>query len=165
MKKQIPWSTILNTAVPVLVVSAVIALLIIFSSNSDISYADPEVITPIDFTPSVNLADEDVLVAENDGFALWANLATTKITLYQKDKDTYFTSVPETLEEVDIKNSAKFQLSSLLAFRYSDRDSNAFNSQNSFAGSVRKGNYRAQQIEDGVRFDFYFENEGFLIPL
>ena len=165
MKKQIPWSTILNTAVPVLVVSAVIALLIIFSSNSDISYADPEVITPIDFTPSVNLADEDVLVAENDGFALWANLATTKITLYQKDNDTYFTSVPETLEEVDIKNSAKFQLSSLLAFRYSDRDSNAFNSQNSFAGSVRKGNYRAQQIEDGVRFDFYFENEGFLIPL
>ena len=165
MKKQIPWSTILNTAVPVLVVSAVIALLIIFSGNSDISYADPEVITPIDFTPSVNLADEDVLVAENDGFALWANLATTKITLYQKDKDTYFTSVPETLEEVDIKNSAKFQLSSLLAFRYSDRDSNAFNSQNSFAGSVRKGNYRAQQIEDGVRFDFYFENEGFLIPL
>ena len=165
MKKQIPWSTILTTAIPLLVVSALIALLIIISSGSDIADSDPEIITPIEFSPSTNLVDEDVLVAENDGFILWANLATTKITLYQKDNDTYFTSVPENLENEDIKNSAKFQLSSLLTFRYSDRDSNAYNSQNSFAGSVRKGNYRAQQIENGVRFDFYFENEGFLIPL
>ena len=165
MKKQIPWSTILNTAIPLLIVSTVIVLLIILSGNSDISYDDPQIITPIDFTPSVNLADEDVLVAENDGFALWANLATTKITLYQKDKDIYFTSVPETLEEEDIKNSAKFQLSALLSFRYSDRDSNAYNNQNCFTGSVRKGDYRAQRIENGVRFDFYFDNEGFLIPL
>ena len=166
MKKQIPWSTIFTTAIPLLFVSTLIALLIIVSSGSDITHTDPEVITPIEFTPSVNLADEDVLVAENDGFALWANLATTKITLYQKDKDTYFTSIPETLEEEeDIKNSAKFQLSSLLTFRYSDRDSNAYKTQNSFAGSVRKGDYRAQTIENGVRFDFYFDNEGFLIPL
>ena len=166
MKKQIPWSTIFTTAIPLLFVSTLIALLIIVSSGSDITHTDPEVITPIEFTPSLNLADEDVLVAENDGFALWANLATTKITLYQKDKDTYFTSIPETLEEEeDIKNSAKFQLSSLLTFRYSDRDSNAYKTQNSFAGSVRKGDYRAQTIENGVRFDFYFDNEGFLIPL
>ena len=165
MKKQIPWSTILSTAIPLLIVSALIALLIMISSGSDITDTDPQVITPIEFTPSTNLADEDVLVAENDKFALWANLATTKITLYQKDSDTYFTSVPETLEEEDIKNSAKFQLSSLLTFRYSDRDSNAYNNQNCFAGSVRKGDYRAQQIENGVRFDFYFDNEGFLIPL
>ena len=165
MKKQIPWSTIFTTAIPLLVVGTLIALLIIASNSSEIAVTDPEIITPIEFTPSTNLADEDVLVAENDKFALWANLATTKITLYQKDKDTYFTSVPETLEEEDIKNSAKFQLSSLLTFRYSDRDSNAYNNQNCFAGSVRKGDYRAQQIENGVRFDFYFDNEGFLIPL
>ena len=165
MKKQIPWSTIFTTAIPLLVVSTLIALLIMISNNSEIADSAPEIITPIDFAPSVNLADEDVLVAENEAFALWANLATTKITLYQKDKDTYFTSVPEALEEEDIKNSAKFQLSSLLTFRYSDRDSNAYNSQNSFAGSVRKGDYRAQQIENGVRFEFYFDNEGFLIPL
>ena len=165
MKKQIPWSTIFTTAIPLLVVSTLITLLIMISNNSEIADSAPEIITPIDFTPSVNLADEDVLVAENEEFALWANLATTKITLYQKDKDTYFTSVPEALEEEDIKNSAKFQLSSLLTFRYSDRDSNAYNSQNSFAGSVRKGDYRAQQIENGVRFEFYFDNEGFLIPL
>ena len=165
MKKQIPWSTILTTAVPLLVVTTLIALLIIISSGSDIADTDPQIITPIEFTPSENLADEDVLVAENDGFALWANLATTKITLHQKDNDTYFTTVPETLEEEDIKNSAKFQLSALLTFRYSDRDSNAYNTQNSFAGSVRKGDYRAQKIENGVRFDFYFDNEGFLIPL
>ena len=165
MKKQIPWSTILATAVPLLVVGTLIALLLIASSGSELSVEDPQVITPIEFTPSTNLADEDVLVAENDGFALWANFATTKITLYQKDKDIYFTSVPETLEEADIKNNAKFQLSSLLNFRYSDRDSNAYNSQNSFAGSVRKGDYRVEQIKDGVRFEFYFDNEGFLIPL
>ena len=64
MKKQIPWSTIIDTAVPVLVVTAIIALLLILSSGSDLTYADPEIITPIDFTPSVNLVDEDVLVAE-----------------------------------------------------------------------------------------------------
>ena len=130
MKKQIPWSTILTTAGPLLIVSALIALLIMISSGSDIADTDPQIITPIEFTPSTNLADEDVLVAENDKFALWANLATTKITLHQKDNDTYFTSVPEALEEEDIKNSAKFQLSSLLTFRYSDRDSNAYNNQN-----------------------------------
>ena len=165
MKKQIPWSTILTTAIPLLIVSTLIALLIIVSSGSDIENSDPQIITPIDFTPSSHLADEDVLVAENDGFALWANLATTKITLYNKENGTYFTSLPENLEEADIKNNAKYQLSSLLAFRYSDRDSNAYNSQNSYAGSVRKGDYRAQQIKNGVRFEFYFDNEGFLIPL
>ena len=165
MKKQIPWSTILTTAIPLLVVITLIALLIIISSGSDIADTDPQIITPIDFTPSENLADEDVLVAENDGFILWANFATTKITLYQKENDVYFTSVPETLEEEDIKNSAKFQLSALLSFRYSDRDSNAYNSQNSFSGSVRKGDYKVRRIENGVRFDFYFDNEGFLIPL
>ena len=165
MKKQIPWSTILTTAIPLLIVSTLIALLIIVSSGSDIENSDPQIITPIDFTPSSHLTDEDVLVAENDGFALWANLATTKITLYNKENGTYFTSLPENLEEADIKNNAKYQLSSLLAFRYSDRDSNAYNSQNSYAGSVRKGDYRAQQIKNGVRFEFYFDNEGFLIPL
>ena len=51
MKKQIPWSTILNTAIPLLVVSTVIALLIILSGSSDIAYDDPQIITPIDFTP------------------------------------------------------------------------------------------------------------------
>ena len=86
MKKQIPWSSIFTTAIPLLAIIALIALLIIVSSGSDITYDNPEIITPIDFTPSVNLADEDVLVAENDSFSLWANLATTKITLYQKDK-------------------------------------------------------------------------------
>ena len=63
MKKQIPWSTIFTTAIPLLVVFTIIALLLIVSNDSDISYADPEILTPIDFTPSVNLADEDVLVA------------------------------------------------------------------------------------------------------
>ena len=81
MKKQIPWSTILTTAIPLLVVITLIALLIIISSGSDIADTDPQIITPIDFTPSENLSDEDVLVAENDGFILWANFATTKITL------------------------------------------------------------------------------------
>ena len=84
MKKQIPWSTILTTAIPLLIVSTIIALLIMISSGSDIADTDPQIITPIDFTPSTNLADEDVLVAENDKFALWANLATTKITLDRK---------------------------------------------------------------------------------
>lgn len=165
MKKHIPWKDILTTSLPILAVAAIIVLLGILSGGSELTLSDNETITPIVFTPSQDLPQERVLAAENDSFALWADMSAGQIFLHDKGDDTWFCSSPQGLEETELKNNVKFQLGALLAFEYSDRDSNAHNSQNSFAGSVNKGNYSANLIDDGVRFDFWFEDEGFLIPL
>lgn len=163
MKKYIP--DILITSLSLLIVAAIIVLLMVASGGSELTLSDNETVTPIVFTASDNLPQERVLAAENERFALWANLPSAQISLHDKEKNAWFYSAPQELEGTELKNNIKFQLGALLAFEYSDRDSNAYNRQNSVAGSVNQGDFCARLIDGGVRFDFLFADEGFLIPL
>lgn len=165
MKKKIPWQPMISTALSLLIAAAIIGLLMVISGSSELELQNPETITPIDFAPQGPFRSGMVRAAENDRYILWVDMSTAQVALYDKEQAQTFTSFPEGVDELDIKNNVKFRLKSLLSFEYSDRDSNAYNTQNSFAGSVNKGNYSVRLTEDGVRFDFYFENEGFLIPL
>lgn len=121
-------------------------------------------IKKINFTPTVE--EEGFLsVAENDCFALFADTVNAQIMLYDKQTGNSLKSAPELSEDDNgIKNAAKLRLSSMLDIEYADRDSN-LSSQNSVAGCVRKKTFSVQRIENGIRFDFYFVAEGFLIPL
>lgn len=165
MKKSIPWRSIIRTVLSLLIVAAIIALLMAISGSSELELRDPETITPISFAPQGAFQSGPVRAAENDRYILWVDMSAVQVVLYDKERAQTFTAFPDGVDELDIKNNVKFRLKSLLSFEYSDRDSNAYNTQNSFAGSVNKGNYNVRLTEDGVRFDFYFENEGFLIPL
>lgn len=165
MKKSIPWRPVIRSVLSLLIVAAIIVLLMAISGSSELELHDPETITPIDFDSQGAFQSGPVRAAENDRYILWVDMSTVQVALYDKERAQTFTAFPDGVDELDIKNNVKFRLKSLLSFEYSDRDSNAYNTQNSFAGSVNKGNYNVRLTEDGVRFDFYFENEGFLIPL
>lgn len=165
MKKKIPWRSALGTVLSLSVAAAVLVLLMVVSGSGEPEWQDPETITPIAFTPQETFQPGRLRAAENGRYVLWVEESTAQVTLQDKERGQEFTAFPEGVDALEVKNNVKFRLKSLLSFEYADRDSNAYNLQNSFAGSVNKGNYSVRLIENGVRFDFYFENEGFLIPL
>ena len=162
--KKISIKNMLSVAVP-LVIVACILLLFISVNGSEIGSLTTEVKTPIQITIDNTHSDTWQKAAENDGYVLYANLKKAIIKLENKTDGSIWTSSPEGYESnAEIKGAAKVVLGSLLNFSYADRDSNS-TIQNSVAGCVNDDTLNAKFIQNGVRFDFYFEKEGFLIPL
>ena len=153
----------------IVVIAAVVALLAVLLSNAS-GTADLESMqtvekTPISFTPQVGMTDELQKVAENDTYILYANLNDPEIRLERKSDGDVMGSRPIGLDDVEeIKQKEKLELSSMLNFRYASRDSLNTLVLGS-TGSVSRKNFAAKTIPGGVRFDFYFQQEGFLIPL
>lgn len=150
---------------------SLVVIVLVFALISSASVGDPfsakpqETITTIDFTPANDHADSFEKVAENARFVLKANLRSALVRLEDKTTGAVWMSSPEGYDEdPEIKGAAKVSLGSLLNIRYADRDSNKA-IQNAVVGSVNRGGMNAEKIENGVRFDFYFDKEGFLIPL
>lgn len=166
MKPEINWKSVIPRAiVGVAVVALVVAMLSMASRTGDLTAAEKEQKTPISFTPAVGETDALEKVAENDTYVLYANLADPTIRLERKSDGAAVSSRPEGMDEMeDLKNAVRLSMSSLLNIRYADRDSN-ITEVNGATGSVSRGNFAAKTIDGGVRFDFHFANEGFLVPL
>ena len=163
--KKIPVKSILSIGLSLVIVVGILLVLFTASDGSTLETPSTEIITPIEVT--IDNSHEDALIkaAENDRFVLYANLKTAVIRLEDKRSGAVWDSAPQDYDtDENIKGAAKLSLGSLLNFQYADRDSNT-TTQNSVAGCVQRENLNARLIEDGVRFDFYFEREGFLIPL
>ncbi|MBP3937065.1 MAG: hypothetical protein IK954_05725 [Clostridia bacterium] len=164
MKKKIA-ALVLRVLSAVLIVGLVVALLLKASQTAELDVAQKEEKRPISFTANVGQTDELQLVSENDRYALYANLCDPTIRLVRKSDGAAVDSRPAGMEEMpDLKKAVQLTLSSLLNIRYADRDSN-ITEVNSMAGSVSRKNFAATTIAGGVRYDFYFANEGFLVPL
>lgn len=163
--KAAKLKTILSTSLSVAVAAGIVLLMFQASKGAELETPSDEVLTPIDFSADSAHPDEMQKVAENTRFCLYANPKSAAVELENKADGTRWSSVPDgSQENEEIKGSARVALGSLLNFRYADRDSNAV-TQNSVAGCVSRGNFSVKSIPNGVRFDFYFEKEGFLIPL
>lgn len=163
--KKIPVKSILSVGLSLVIVVGILLVLFTASDGSTLETPTTETITPIEVT--IDNSHEDALVkaAENDRYVLYANLKTAVIRLEDKHSGAVWDSAPQGYDtDENIKGAAKLSLGSLLNFQYADRDSNT-TTQNSVAGCVQRENLNARLIGDGVRFDFYFEREGFLIPL
>lgn len=166
LMQNIPWKSVIpRLIVGVAVVALVAVMLSMASRTGDLDAAEKEQKTPISFTPQVGEKDALEKVAENDTYILYANLADPTIRLERKSDGAAVSSRPEGMEEMeDLKNAVRLSMSSMLNIRYADRDSN-ITEVNGATGSVTRGNFAAKTIADGVRFDFHFANEGFLVPL
>jgi len=162
--KKISIKTMFSAALSLVVVAGILSLFVAVN-GSEMEPPTTEVITPIDVVIDNSALDQWQMVKENEGYTLYANLKKAAIRLENKTDGSVWNSSPDGYDSnVDIKGASKVSLGSLLNFTYADRDSNT-TSQNSIAGCVNDGNLNARLIEKGVRFDFYFEKEGFLIPL
>ena len=163
--KQNAKTLILRVLSGALVVGLVVALILKASQTAELETAQTEVKRPISFTAQVGDTDELQVVAENDTYILYANLCDPTIRLERKSDGATVDSRPAGMEQLpDLKKAVQLTLSSLLNIRYADRDSN-ITEVNCMAGSVSRKNFAAKQITGGVRYDFYFANEGFLVPL
>lgn len=154
--------TVVRT-VAYLLVAAIAVSVIALASVGDDGESDVQK-NKISFL-SEELPDGSRVVAENGKYILSADFAAASVVLTDRESGTVFYSSPVNIEERgDIKNSVKNETSSILDIKYADRDSNV-TEQNCVAGCLRKNNVSAKLIENGVRFEFYFSSEGFLIPL
>lgn len=155
----------LRACAGVAVVGLMVAMLMKASNTAELDSVQQEEKTPISFTQQVGTVNELEKVAENDAYILYANLCDPAIRLERKADGAVMDSRPQNMEAFpDLKKAVQQELSSLLNIRYADRDSN-ITEVNCMAGSVNRKNFAAKTITDGVRFDFYFANEGFLVPL
>jgi len=163
---KLNWKSIIPRAIVGVAVVALAAVMLSMASRTgDLDAAQKEEKVPISFTAQVGETDALEKVAENDTYILYANLCDPTIRLERKSDGAYISSRPEGMEDMpDLKNAARLELSSMLNIRYADRDSN-ITEVNSAAGCVTRGNFAAKTITDGVRYDFHFANEGFLVPL
>ena len=163
--KKLPVKSFLSVGLSLVIVVGILLMLFSVSDGSTLETPSAEIITPIEVT--IDNDHEDILVkaAENDRFVLYANLKAAVIRLEDKRSGAVWDSAPQGYDtDENIKGAARLSLGSLLNFQYADRDSNT-TTQNSVAGCIQQENLNARLIGDGVRFDFYFEREGFLIPL
>lgn len=162
--KKIKIRSFISPLLSLIVIALVFALISSASVGDPFSAKPQEIITAIDFTPDNHHADSFEKVSENQRFILKVNMRSALVRLEDKTTGAVWMSSPEGYDaDPDIKGAAKVSLGSLLNIRYADRDSNKA-TQNAVVGSVNRGNMNAQKIENGVRFEFYFDKEGFLIP-
>ncbi len=161
---------ILSAAVSLAAVAAIVLLFITIarpsqSAGSGTGEGEGTSGTNIQFTPSNNHEDGFTVVAENASLRLSANMKQGYIRLEDKESGAVWDSSPDGYDtDENLKGAAKVSLGSLLNIKYADRDSNT-TTQNARAGVVLKDNLNAEPIANGVRFELYFEKEGFLIPV
>ncbi len=163
---QINWKSVLPRAIAGVSVVALVAVMLSMASRTgDLQAAEQEQKTPISFTAQVGETDAMELVAQNDTYALYANLRDPAIRLVRKSDGAAVSSRPEGMDKMEeLKNATRLSMSSMLNIRYADRDSN-ITEVNSATACVSRRSFAAKTITDGVRFDFHFANEGFLVPL
>ncbi|MBQ6848998.1 MAG: hypothetical protein IJN76_02965 [Clostridia bacterium] len=119
---------------------------------------------PISFTPQAGTVNELQKVAENDTYILYANLCNPEIRLERKSDGAVMSSRPIGLDAMEsIKNKERMELGSMLNFRYSDTSGTITTVLGS--ESTSRKSFAAKTMANGVRFDFYFANHGFLLPL
>lgn len=163
--KRIKIKNLISPVIALIIITLIFVLIASAAVGDPFSAKSGEVITPIEITIDNSNPDSMQIIAENDRFVLLANMQKAAIRLEDKANGTFWTSSPEGYDtNPDIKGAAKVNLGSLLDIKFADRDSNT-TAQNSVAGSINKKSMNAKMIDQGVRFDFYFEKEGFLIPL
>lgn len=160
---KLKWLPIALRIVAGVAAVALVAVMLIQASKTDNANASQGVEkTEIVFQKQVGTVDELQKVAENDAYVLYANLRDPQIALERKADGATVYSRPQGMDEV--KKGEQLKLSSLLNIRFANRDSLNTLVYGS-TGSVSRNNFAAKTITDGVRYDFYFANEGFLVPL
>ncbi len=158
MMKKIPW---LRGGLALLLVVVLVAAILSSQGEEpgedtgekpDIAY---DVLATEGFEP----------VAENDAYILLTKSETAEIAVQCKDSGTVWYSNPQDREEDTVSNGRyRNLLNCQLTVQYANKDK-SIQTANNYVSSVKKGTYSCKEIDDGVRYEFHFGTEGFLIPV
>lgn len=104
-------------------------------------------------------------VTENEAYVLLTKSETAEIAVQCKDSGAVWYSNPQDREEDTVSNGRyRNLLNCQLTIQYANKDK-SIQTANNYVSSVKKSTYSSKKIEDGIRYDFHFGSEGFLIPV
>ncbi len=157
MKRKLPW--VRMTLAVVLVVA--IVLMVIAAGRGSEEFVEQEP----DFTAGLVETEGFEVVAENSRYQLQTNSATAEIAVVCKQTGAVWYSNPQDRDADEISNGKyKNQLNCQLLIQYANNEK-SIQSTNNYVGSVKKGDYSSEKIAGGIRYEFYFATEGFVIPV
>lgn len=157
MKKKLPW---FRMALAVVLVAAIVAVVLVAGRETEeFVEKDP------DFTAGLVQTEGFEAVAENSRYQLLTNSATAEIAVACKSTGAVWYSNPQDRDADEISNGKyKNQLNCQLLIQYANKDK-SIQSANNYVASVKKGDYSSERIANGIRYEFYFATEGFVIPV
>lgn len=157
MKKKLPWFRMALAAV--LVVAVVLTVMAAGRGSEEFVEKEPELTAGLVETEGFET------VAENSRYQLQTNSATAEIAVVCKQTGAVWYSNPPDREADEISNGKyKNQMNCQLLIQYANNEK-SIQSTNNFVASVKKGDYASEKIEGGIRYEFYFSTEGFVIPV
>lgn len=157
MKKKLPWFRMALAAV--LVVAVVLTVLAAGRGSEEFVEKEPELTAGLVETEGFET------VAENSRYQLQTNSATAEIAVVCKQTGAIWYSNPPDREADEISNGKyKNQMNCQLLIQYANNEK-SIQSTNNFVASVKKGDYASEKIAGGIRYEFYFSTEGFVIPV
>lgn len=158
MKKKIPW--VRGTLALALVAVLLVAIL---GSRGDSSTDDSA--TPPEVSYNRMQTEGFETVAENDAYVLLTRSETAEIAVQCKKSGSVWYSNPQDREEDTVSNG-KYRnlLNCQLTIQYANKDK-SIQTANNYVSSVKKETYSCKKITDGIRYEFHFSSEGFIIPV
>lgn len=170
---------IFHTVIPAILVISMAFHLNLFSLNTLANNKETKTTGLVNESINEKQSDNG-LPGENDkkssdiGFTTYAENNSLKLSVDEKqaiirvtEKNSgkeWYSSPPDYENDKLAKGAVKMSMGSLLLIKYANRDTN-ITLQNCKVGSVNKNGVKTRHIENGVRFDFEFIKEGFVIPL
>lgn len=157
MNKKRPW---FRMALAVVLVAAIVSVVVMAGRGTE-EFVEQEP----DLTAGLVETEGFEVVAENNRYQLQTNSTTAEIAVVCKDTGSVWYSNPQDREADGISNGKyKNQLNCQLLIQYANKDK-SIQSTNNYVASVKKGDYSSEKIADGIRYEFYFSAEGFVIPV
>ncbi len=103
-------------------------------------------------------------ISELNGISLAVDKNQAAIMVTDTTGKEWHSTPPDYMED-ELSNSAtKMAMASLILVSYADITGN-ITTVNGYAASVRKSTYSVREINNGIRFTFTFEREGFVVPV
>ncbi len=157
MERKIPWFRIALAIV--LVIAIVLAVVATGHGNEEFVEKEP------DFTAGLVETKGFEVVAENPQYQLLTDSATAEIAVFCKSSGAVWYSNPQDRADDEISNGKyKNQLNCQLLIQYANKEK-SIQSTNNYVASIKKSNYSSEKITNGIRYEFYFATEGFVIPI
>lgn len=104
-------------------------------------------------------------VISDASLSLYINKATGQFYVVNSSNDAiYYSNPPDSDNDVKANNYYKMNMKSQIEIRYLNPKL-VQESLNNFVGSVMNGSYTVNETDRGVRFDYDFVDEGFVIPV
>lgn len=115
-----------------------------------------------------NKSADSGVFAENDTFQLLWDKAAKRISLYNKISGNTYSSTPSDMIEkaaADPSTIVHPKLNTTLIINYIHAKDYSTKTANAYVGSLNKGDYELEKIENGFKITYYFDSVSISVPI